>query len=118
MRKFLAAALMLILVAGHALALTASASAMVFPQRGQVVSGPVSDVAAIPANKRVCWRKTMFPADGDADPGLAPPCGGDVKFSSDIRIMFQRPDRQVHAARELHRLFGGSRDGPFRPPIA
>jgi hypothetical protein len=118
MRKFLAAALMLIIVAGHALALTASASAMVFPQGGQVVSGAVFDVAAVPVNKRVCWRKTMFPADGDADSGLAPPCGGDVKFSSDIRIVFQRPDRQVHAARELHRLFGGSRDGPFRPPIA
>lgn len=118
MRKFLAAALMLILVAGHALALTASASAMAFPQDGPAVSEAMAEFAAVPANMRVCWRKTMFSADGNTGPGFAPPCGGDVKFSSDIRLMFRSPDRQVHAARELHRLFGGSRDGPFRPPIA
>lgn len=117
MRNVFAAILMLVFVTGQVLALAGPAAAAVLD--GAVVSVTDGAANAVPVEKRVCWRKTLYsnPA-GKAGPVRAVFCGADTKFVPDCAVAPPVPGHQVYGMSSDRRLFGRTGDGPLRPPIS
>lgn len=119
MRKFLAAFMMLVLLAGQALALAGPSSAMAMPGAVSAVSAKAAEKSSIPAKKRVCWRKALFEKrDGKAEPARAAPCGGDFKHPCVFVVTLSAREPDAYRLPPVRRLSGSDGSGLLRPPIA
>lgn len=116
MRKLLAAFMMLVLLAGQALALAGPSSAMSMPG---AVSAKAAEKSSIPAKKRVCWRKALFEKrGGKAEPARAAPCGGDFKHPCVFVVTLSAREPDAYRLPPVRRLSGSDGSGLLRPPIA
>jgi hypothetical protein len=119
MRKFLAAFMMLVLLAGPALALAGPASASALPGAVSAASAKAAERASIPAKKRVCWRKALFEKrDGKTEPARTASCGSDFKHPCVHVVAFSVQEPHAYRLPPVRRLSGSDGSGLLRPPIA
>lgn len=119
MRKILAAFMMLVLLAGQALALTGPSSAMAMPGAVSAASAKAAEKNSIPAKKRVCWRKVLFQKrDGKTEPAGTAPCGSDFKHPCVYVVSLSLREPQAYWLPPVRRMSGSDGSGLLRPPIA
>ena len=78
-----------------------------------------AEAGAVPASKRVCWRKAFFSkSDGATAPARSPACGSEFKHSCDFVVILSAREPQSYQLPPVRRLSGSDGKGLLRPPIA